>query len=118
MILPSAACATSLQSPADRIQARAQAAKIIIGDPQRAAEAEAALEAMHGSVTEFEASVSKTRVDLLAMHHDPSTTPEAFRAAIKAMRERHEPMLLELIDQRMRVAASTTEREWNRLQKQ
>jgi hypothetical protein len=115
--LLAAGCTTATQSPADRIQARAEAAATIVADPQRAAEVQAALEAMHSSATELEASAAATRADLLAMHRDPSTTPEAFRAAIKAMHERHKQTLAALVDQRLEAAASTTEREWNRLHK-
>jgi hypothetical protein len=112
-----AGCASTPQSPTDRIKARGQAAPTIIDDPERAAAAQAAFEGMHEAATELEASVAATRADLLAMHHDPTTTPEAFQAALQAMRDRQKPMLLDLIDQRIQAAASTTQREWNRLQK-
>jgi hypothetical protein len=110
-------CATAPPSLPDQIQARGKAAPTIIDDPERAAEARAAFEGMYDAATEFEASAATTRADLLSLHHDPSATPEAFRSAIAAMRERHRPMLLELINHRIEAAASTTDREWKRLQK-
>ena len=115
VMLLSTGCASTPPSPADRLQARSHDAENVIDDPQRAAEAQAAFEGMFDAATELEASVAATRADLLAMHHDSTTTPEAFLAAIEATRRRHEPTLLQLVDQRLKAAASTTEREWKRL---
>jgi hypothetical protein len=111
-------CATAPPSPTERIRARAQAVSTIIDDPERAAAAQAAFEGLHDAATKLEASVATARAGLLALHHDPTATPAAFRAAIDAMRERQEPMLLDLVDRRLEAAASTTRREWERLQKE
>jgi hypothetical protein len=110
-----AGCASPPASAPDRLADRAARAPRVVDDQARAARAQSALQGMHDAAVAIESGVERARVDILALHHDPNATPEDFRAALEAMRQRHAPLIESLLESRAEAASSTTAREWNEL---
>ena len=100
---------------ADRLAERAGRAPDVVQDASRATRAQRAFQGMRDAAVGIEGSVDRARADLLALHHDPDASPEDFRAALRAMRERNAPWFEALLERRAEAARATTAREWNEL---